>query len=63
MVCRKLDVELDDGAVVDASVLVVVLVHFDCPIERCRARCCAVCVFFFKVASRAAFRSFFALVN
>ena len=61
--CRKLDVELDEGIVVDANVLVVVLVHFDCPIERCRARCCAVCVFFFKVAPRAVFHNFFAIVN
>ena len=76
VVRRKLDVELEDVAVVDANVLVVVLFdlmtfvvasccpffHFGCPIERCRARFCAVCVFFFKVASRAAFRNFFALV-
>ena len=56
VVRRKLDVELEDVAVVDANVLVVVLFdrvafvvtscfpffHFGCPIERCRARCCAV---------------------
>ena len=77
VVRRKLDVELDGVAVVDANVLVVVLFdrvalvvtsccpffHLGCPIERCRARCCAVCVFFFKVASREGFRNFFALVN
>ena len=53
---RKLDVELEDVAVVEANVLVVVLLdpmalvvalccpffHLGCPIDRCNARCCEV---------------------